>query len=354
MYAQVAVENVNCTFDKDYDYSIPQQLEGKALVGCRVAVPFGRGNKARIGIITRLTDSTQGKRIKPISAVLDEAPLLSNEMLSLARWISEQTFCTYYEAVKAVIPYGAQYKPTVAEDGVTPVLQKQLVRHTENAYKLVGTLPPKPRPTAKQLAAVALLAGGERTLSALEEKGISRAVLDNLCAKGVLECSKVNKSIDLYASIPLRNDPITLTEQQQVAYDTLLPKLEDAAPHSALLYGVTGSGKTLVFLKLISRCLELGRKALVLVPEISLTPQMILRLKGQFGRRVAVQHSALNHTERLLQWRMIQNGDADIVIGTRSAIFSPLQNIGLIILDEEQEHTYQSESAPRYSAHDVA
>ena len=121
-----------------------------------------------------------------------------------------------------------------------------------------------------------------------------------------------------------------------------------------MLHGVTGSGKTAVFLKLIEKTLAQGRRALVLVPEISLTPQMTRRLKSMFGSRLAVQHSALNNTERLLQWRMIQNGDADIVIGTRSAIFSPLQNIGLIILDEEQEHTYQSESAPRYSAHDVA
>ena len=199
-----------------------------------------------------------------------------------------------------------------------------------------------------------MLGGGPRTLNELEDKGISRAVLDNLCAKGVLECSKVNKSIDLYSFIPLKNEPITLTQEQQAAYDALLPKLEDDAPHSALLYGVTGSGKTLVFLKLIARCLEQGRRALVLVPEISLTPQMILRLKSQFGRRVAVQHSALNHTERLLQWQMIQDGGADIVVGTRSAIFSPLENIGLIIIDEEQEHTYRSESAPRYSAHEVA
>ena len=218
----------------------------------------------------------------------------------------------------------------------------------------MGGLPQKPKPTAKQLAAVALLGGGPRTLNELEDKGISRAVLDNLCAKGVLECSKVNKSIDLYSSIPLKNEPICLTAEQQVAYDALLPKLEDDAPHSALLYGVTGSGKTLVFLKLIAHCLEQGRKALVLVPEISLTPQMILRLKSQFGRRVAVQHSALNHTERLLQWQMIQDGGADIVVGTRSAIFSPLENIGLIIIDEEQEHTYRSESAPRYSAHEMA
>ena len=218
----------------------------------------------------------------------------------------------------------------------------------------MGGLPQKPKPTAKQLAAVALLGGGPRTLNELEDKGISRAVLDNLCAKGVLECSKVNKSIDLYSSIPLKNEPITLTAEQQAAYDALLPGLEDTAPHSALLYGVTGSGKTLVFLKLIERCLALGRRALVLVPEISLTPQMILRLKSQFGRRVAVQHSALNHTERLLQWQMIQDGGADIVVGTRSAIFSPLENIGLIIIDEEQEHTYRSESAPRYSAHEMA
>ena len=170
----------------------------------------------------------------------------------------------------------------------------------------------------------------------------------------LLECSKVNKSIDLYSSIPLKNEPICLTAEQQAAYDALLPKLEDDAPHSALLYGVTGSGKTRVFLKLIAHCLEQSRKALVLVPEISLTPQMILRLKSQFGRRVAVQHSALNHTERLLQWQMIQDGGADIVVGTRSAIFSPLENIGLIIIDEEQEHTYRSESAPRYSAHEMA
>ena len=237
---------------------------------------------------------------------------------------------------------------------MTPVLQKQLTRHTENSYKLVGALQQKPKPTAKQLSAVALLSGGERTQNEMEAHGITKAVLDNLCAKGVVECSKVNKSIDLYSSIPLKNEPICLTAEQQAAYDALLPKLEDDVPHSALLYGVTGSGKTLVFLKLIAHCLEQGRKALVLVPEISLTPQMILRLKSQFGRRVAVQHSALNHTERLLQWQMIQDGGADIVVGTRSAIFSPLENIGLIIIDEEQEHTYRSESAPRYSAHEVA
>ena len=350
----VAVSNATFHFDKLYTYAVMPDQQDTVRLGSMVLVPFGRGSRARMSVVLACDAEPESAKLKFLFDVAPASACLTPELLRLVHFLKERTFCTYYEAVKAVIPYGAQYKPTVAEDGVTPVLQKQLVRHTENAYKLVGTLPPKPRPTAKQLAAVALLAGGERTLSALEEKGISRAVLDNLCAKGVLECSKVNKSIDLYSSIPLKNEPILLTEEQQAAYDALLPGLEDAAPHSALLYGVTGSGKTLVFLKLIEHCLQMGRRALVLVPEISLTPQMILRLKSQFGKRVAVQHSALNHTERLLQWQMIQDGGADIVVGTRSAIFSPLENIGLVIIDEEQEHTYRSESAPRYSAHEVA
>ena len=350
----VAVSNATFHFDKLYTYAVMPDQQDTVKLGSMVLVPFGRGSRARMGVVLACDAEPESAKLKYLFDVAPASACLTPELLRLVHFLKERTFCTYYEAVKAVIPYGAQYKPAVAADGVTPVLQKQLTRHTENSYRLVGGLPQKPKPTAKQLAAVALLGGGPRTLNELEDKGISRAVLDNLCAKGVLECSKVNKSIDLYSSIPLKNEPICLTAEQQAAYDALLPKLEDDAPHSALLYGVTGSGKTLVFLKLIAHCLEQGRKALVLVPEISLTPQMILRLKSQFGRRVAVQHSALNHTERLLQWQMIQDGGADIVVGTRSAIFSPLENIGLIIIDEEQEYTYRSESAPRYSAHEMA
>ncbi len=350
----VAVSNATFHFDKLYTYAVMPAQQDAVRLGSMVLVPFGRGSRARMGVVLACDAEPESSKLKYLFDVAPASACLTPELLKLVYFLKERTFCTYYEAVKAVIPYGAQYKPAVAADGVTPVLQKQLTRHTENSYQLAGELPAKPKPTAKQLAAVALLGGGPRTQGELEEKGISRAVLDNLCTKGVLACTRVNRSIDLYASIPFQNEPIVLTEEQQAAYGALLPHLEDTAPHSALLYGVTGSGKTLVFLKLIERCLQLGRKALVLVPEISLTPQMILRLKSQFGRRVAVQHSALNHTERLLQWQMIQDGGADIVVGTRSAIFSPLENIGLVIIDEEQEHTYRSESAPRYSAHEVA
>jgi primosomal protein N' len=350
----VAVSNATFHFDKLYTYAVMPAQQDAVRLGSMVLVPFGRGSRARMGVVLACDAEPESSKLKYLFDVAPASACLTPELLKLVYFLKERTFCTYYEAVKAVIPYGAQYKPAVAADGVTPVLQKQLTRHTENSYQLAGELPAKPKPTAKQLAAVALLSGGPRTQGELEEKGISRAVLDNLCTKGVLACTRVNRSIDLYASIPFQNEPIVLTEEQQAAYGALLPHLEDTAPHSALLYGVTGSGKTLVFLKLIERCLQLGRTALVLVPEISLTPQMILRLKSQFGRRVAVQHSALNHTERLLQWQMIQDGGADIVVGTRSAIFSPLENIGLVIIDEEQEHTYRSESAPRYSAHEVA
>lgn len=350
----VAVSNATFHFDKLYTYAVMPEHQNEIRLGSMVLVPFGKGSRARMGVVLACDAEPENSKLKFIFDVAPASACLTPELLRLVHFLKERTFCTYYEAVKAVIPYGAQYKPTVASDGVTPVLQKQLIRHTENSYRLIGQLPQKPKPTAKQLAAVALLSGGVRTQNELEEKGISKSVLDNLCAKGILECNKINKSIDLYASIPLKNEPIELTDEQQNAYTLLLPQLEDSAPHSALLYGVTGSGKTLVFLKLIEHCLMLGRKALVLVPEISLTPQMILRLKSQFGRRVAVQHSALNHTERLLQWQMIQDGGADIVVGTRSAVFAPLENIGLIIIDEEQEHTYRSESSPRYSAHEVA
>jgi primosomal protein N' (replication factor Y) len=350
----VAVSNATFHFDKVYTYAVAPDQQQSVRMGSMVLVPFGRGSRPRMGVVLACDAEPENSKLKYLFDVAPESACLTPELLDLVRFLKARTFCTYYEAVKAIIPYGAQYKPALAADGVTPRLQKQLTRHTENRYRLVGQLAAKPKPSAKQLAAVALLTGGPRTQAELEARGISRAVVDNLCEKGVLACEKVNKSIDLYADIPLKPDPILLTQEQQTAFEALAPHLADNAPHTALLYGITGSGKTLVFLKLIEQCLALGRRALVLVPEISLTPQMIYRLKSNFGSRVAVQHSALNHTERLLQWQMIQDGGADIVVGTRSAIFAPLENIGLIIIDEEQEHTYRSESAPRFSAHEVA
>lgn len=353
--AQVAVDNATIHFDKLYSYRIPDSLTGCVWPGSMVLVPFGRGDKPRMAVVLKVEQvdaETAPKRLKTLHDAAPEQARLTPDLLELVRFLKERTFCTWFEAVKAVIPYGAQYRAAVV-DG-KPVMQSRLSRSTERVYTLVGELPQKPKPGPRQLAAVQALQSGPLTAHQLDEVGISKPTLDTLCEKGVLAVAQQDKALDLFGDIPFDPQPITLAEEQQRTYDALLPDLEDGNPHAALLHGVTGSGKTVVFLKLIERTLELGRTALVLVPEISLTPQMIRRLKSTFGSRLAVQHSALNNTERLLQWRMIQQGNADIVVGTRSAIFSPLQNIGLIIIDEEQEHTYQSESAPRYDAHDVA
>ena len=351
--AQAAVNDANIHFDRLYSYCVPPRLAGRLWPGSMVLVPFGRGNKPRMAVVLDVQEVEDAP--DNLKTLLDAAPeeaRLTPDLMELVRFLKERTFCTWFEAVKAVIPYGAQYRPAV-ENG-RPVMQSRLTRSTERLYTLTGELPAAPKPGPRQLAAVQALRQGPLTARQLDEVGISKSTLDSLCKKGVLTACEQDKEMDLFAAIPFDPRPITLSPEQQAVFWELLPKLEDAQPHAALLHGVTGSGKTMVFLKLIERTLELGRRALVLVPEISLTPQMIRRLKSTFGSRLAVQHSALNNTERLLQWRRIQQGNADIVVGTRSAVFAPLQNIGLIIMDEEQEHTYQSESAPRYDAHDIA
>lgn len=349
--AQIAVNSANFHFDKLYTYRVPPQLEARILIGSMVLVPFGfKSVKARMGVVLGVENETESTHpLKEIYDVAPEKARLTPELLQLVYYLKENTFCTYYEAVKAIIPYGAQYK--AVNTGDVPQLQKQIVRHTENFYTQ-GNRPEKL--TAKQSLAWNLLATGELSQSDLEKQDVSKAVLDGLCKKGALVCSQKDRTLALYNSYETATEIITLSPAQQKAFTALSALLAAQKPAAALLHGITSSGKTLVFLKLIEQTIAAGRKALVLVPEISLTPQMIYRLKAFFGDRVAVQHSALSHTERLLQWQQIQDGGADIVVGTRSAVFAPLPDIGLVIIDEEQEHTYHSESAPRYSAHEVA
>ena len=349
LVAQVAVSGATIHFDKLYSYLVPQSLAQRVHTGSMVLVPFGRGSKARMGVVLAAGEEPAGAKLKELYDAAPEEARLSPELLALVHALREGTFCTYYEAVKAIIPYGAQYR--AVETGGGPRLQKQLVRHTEWVYSRAAA-PPKFTP--KQSAAWQALAAGPVGQSALEQAGISKDVLERMEKKGVLLREKRDKALELYGQYDAAPQPVCLSPEQQRAYDALAPGLSQPKPQPALLYGVTGSGKTLVFLKLIEQCLALGRQALVLVPEISLTPQMIRRLKAQFGRRVAVQHSALNHTERLLQWQQIQSGAADVVVGTRSAVFSPLERLGLMIVDEEQEHTYHSENSPRYDAREVA
>ena len=308
----VAVSNATFHFDKLYTYAVMPDQQEAVRLGSMVLVPFGRGSKARMGVVLACDEEPEHAKLKYLFDVAPASACLTPELLRLVHFLKERTFCTYYEAVKAVIPYGAQYKPALAADGVTPVLQKQLTRHTENSYKLVGALQQKPRPTAKQLAAVALLSGGERTQNEMEAHGITKAVLDNLCAKGVVECSKVNKSIDLYSSIPLKNEPITLTAEQQAAYDALLPGLEDTAPHSALLYGVTGSGKTLTSFKTARLASQLPYidKVLFVVDRKDLDYQT-MKEYDRFEKG-----AANSNTSTTILKRQLENPEAHIIITT--------------------------------------
>ena len=318
--AKVAVNDATIHFDKLYSYLVPPDFSESLWPGSIVLVPFGRGNHPRMAVVLEVgTEEAPDPRLKSLLAAAPEKARLTPDLLELVHFLKDRYFCTWYEAVKAVIPYGAQYQPGM-ENG-KPVLKSRLTRTLETVYTLVGGLPEKPKPGARQIQAVEALRAGPCTKSALEAQGISSSTLNGLCQKGILKTEQRDKSLDLFADIPFDPQPLELSPEQQTAYDQLEQDLLSGQTRAALLHGVTGSGKTAVFLKLIEKTLAQGRRALVLVPEISLTPQMTRRLKSMFGSRLAVQHSALNNTERLLQWRMIQNGDADIVIGTRSAIY---------------------------------
>lgn len=354
LIAQVAVDRATIHFDKLYSYRVPPALAGRVHEGSMVLAPFGRGApRARMGVVLRCEQAQEAG--EPLKELLDAAPdraRLSPELLGLVYALHDQTFCTYYEAVRAVIPYGAQYR-AVQENGAWK-LERQLTRDVQRAYRLAENPPENAgKLTEKQRAALAALGGGAKALSEMEAQGTGRAVLEALCKKGLVRRVEQPRALAVYENYQMDEGEVLLSDSQQRAFEQLRGLL-GKGPSAALLHGVTASGKTLVFLKLIEQAIAAKRQVLVLVPEISLTPQMIYRLKRRFGERVAVQHSALSHTERLLQWQQIQDGRADIVVGTRSAVFAPLSDIGLIIIDEEQEHTYHSENAPRYLAHDIA
>ncbi len=415
--AQVAVEKASFRFDKLFDYRIPEAFLDRVLPGAPVIVPFGRSDQPRQAMVFAVyeTDAPDG-RLKSLLLAPSETPLLNPELLALAAWLKEKTLCTYYDAVKSILPAGihsrvAQFYSlgACAEDeeaasGLSGALAPQAVAYLRRAKKPVeeaklldalglsdaaaleplvasGVLsknadavrrigdetaqmvricaPPDGKPpklTPKQQKVLQLLesAGTATPRELCYFAGVTKNVLKNLEAKGMVAFYEK----EVYRT-PYRADgasctqPVALTGGQQRAYEGIRALLGGGGA-AALLFGVTGSGKTAVFLRLIGDVVAAGKTAIVMVPEIALTPQAIERFMSCFGERVAVIHSGLSMGERLDEFKRIQNGKASIVIGTRSAVFAPLSNIGLIILDEEQESSYKSESAPRYHARDVA
>ena len=222
--AQAAVNDANIHFDRLYSYCVPPRLAGRLWPGSMVLVPFGRGNKPRMAVVLDVQEVEDAP--DNLKTLLDAAPeeaRLTPDLMELVRFLKERTFCTWFEAVKAVIPYGAQYRPAV-ENG-RPVMQSRLTRSTERLYTLTGELPAAPKPGPRQLAAVQALRQGPLTARQLDEVGISKSTLDSLCKKGVLTACEQDKEIDLFAAIPFDPRPITLSPEQQAVFWELLPKL---------------------------------------------------------------------------------------------------------------------------------
>ncbi len=423
LLARVAVSSVPFAADKLYTYRIPDELAPEAASGKRVLIPFGRGNRRSEGFVFDIVREEDKPAYKPIDAFLDEESLLDSRDIRLARWMKARYFCTYYDALKTLLPGGVWLKSreiwklneeVSAEQALSAVAPDSLeetllcaVLGAKGAERtalnelggektgralhtmaqqgiLVCETTMKQRLGDKKARMVSLCVSAEEALAAVEPKRRSApvryAVIELLCREGTLSSTEIsyytgatmqtlrglNKSglVEFSEQEVLRvsppapsareDAPITLNEEQQAAYEGLSALLEREGGSAALLYGVTASGKTQVYLKLIEQVLARGKTAMLLVPEIALTPQMMQRFSARFGSDAVMLHSALPLTERYDQWKRIRRGEVRVVLGTRSAVFAPLPNLGLIILDEEQEGSYQSENPPRYHARDIA
>ncbi len=417
MIARIAVSAATFAIDKPYSYRIPLDLQLQP--GMRVQVPFGRGNRQTEGVVLAVEAGPQDN-LKAVERRLDEESVLNETMLRLAAFLRERYFCTFYDAIRAILPAGLwfqirdTYRLTEDKAWQTATIRQKDAKKLldfiqdlggeadgsalrnvipdEDALEaaisyllrkkwLVGQQDLVRRGRDKTEKIAHLAASGEevRDYAARCRSAGQKAALELLCNVGSISVKELcyftgakTANIRRLAEVGLLSledkpvlrcsqirpaaleGPLVLNGEQAQAYQGLLGQMQEENPGVALLYGVTGSGKTSVYLKLIQSCLDGGKTAMLLVPEIALTPQLLSLLAAWFGEKVAVQHSSLSAGERYDQWKRIRSGDARVVVGTRSAVFVPCQDLGLIILDEEQEHSYKSENSPRYAAREVA
>ena len=321
-----------------FDYLPPEQWQGRATPGLRVQVPFGRRRLIAVLVSVEREASVESAQLRPVEAVLDGDPLLHRSLLELLLW----TASYYQHPPGEVLPLGLSpgerrgqpAKPTWDEGYQLTLKGEGLSEHT-------------PHRAPRQAALIARLRQGQVSLAMLRQEGYSRALIRALVDKALIEPCALPQTLDWRI-----RDALPATAEQQVAIEAIQSSLGRFATH--LLYGVTGSGKTEVYLQAIARCLEAGRQALVLLPEISLTPQTLARFEARFGAPVLVMHSAMGDAERDRGWAAAREGQAAVVLGTRSAVFTPLKNPGLIVVDEEHDAAFVQQDGLRYSARDVA
>ena len=417
IYAEIAVDNAAFSFDNLYSYSVPEELSASIQPGCRVLVPFGNSKSPRMGIVVSLSDKKpEGRRIKSVRELIDPVPMLNDEMLSLAKWMSDRYFCTVFDAVKAMLPCGVHYKmktrymslitedfpPELSGDersileylslksqytdrekilshfGISnesnileKLCDKGLLSRNYEAERKVGDLKIRMAKLSddfeRDYAFLSYTQKQKNVISLLQDV-VTASVREICCFCGVtpavIKALENKGALSLYDKEILRTpvkfsgenrEEISLSQSQSKAFSDIMNIYNSSSGAKAvLLYGVTGSGKTKVYIKVIDQVIKDKKTVILMVPEISLTPQTIRIFRERYGDKIAVFHSALSMGERVDEYKRVKNGEAEIVIGTRSAVFAPFENPGLIIIDEEQEHTYKSESNPRYHAREVA
>jgi primosomal protein N' (replication factor Y) len=353
--AKIAVSAATYWLDKPYDYLIPPEMAEKALPGMRVHVPFSRGNRRTEGVILAVADHTSFEQpLKAVLALLDDEPVLTEEQIRLAFFMRERFFCTVYDAIRAMLPAGLWFD----EEGRRRAKDKSL----EMARLAIEPEEAEVLRDAKRMRSPGQAAILEQ-LCAFECIPSHDLLLHTGAKRQALKALEKAGAVELYEKEAFRRPQIhigqteplpVLSLEQDRAFTGIDALARSGRAGAALLFGVTGSGKTSVYIHLIDSQLRRGRPVILLVPEIALTPQMIQTFSSHFGNDVAVLHSSLSVGERYDEWKRVKTGKARVVIGTRSAVFAPTPDLGLIIIDEEQEETYKSENIPRYSARDVA
>ncbi len=417
-YVKAHILDVPYHADIEYSYAIPNELIGQLRVGSLVIVPFGASNKQKTAIVTELYSDERASGIKEIKSQMSDYLSLDSDMLALCRFMKSQTLCTIGEAVRCIVPavmatkvneryfisdkpderLGEEYRElyeyikknagasaSYLRDKLDSAPEK-LAWLTKNKY-IVKKTELEQRDNGKYESIVSLAISKEEALLLISEDAPKRLrskkhadILRLLCEfdsltdkdiyertnttrtqlvalvdKGFLKIERALINRDPYLRAKAeKGDDVVLSDEQNEAFKTLSDLYRTGEARGALLYGVTGSGKTSVIKKMIDEVVSSGRSVIVLVPEISLTPQTVSVFCGYYGSRVAVIHSNLSQGERFDAYRKIKDGEIDVVIGTRSAVFAPLSNLGMIVIDEEQEHTYKSETSPKYLAHDIA
>ena len=354
LIAKIAVSAATFWIDRPYDYLVPEEFCGAIQPGMRVLVPFSRANRQTEGIVLAVSDGSKLANLKPVLSLLDEKPVMTEEQLHLALFMRERFFCTVYEAVKAILPAGLWFH----SDGSRRVNDKTVemarlaipVEDAADAADRIRRRSPLQASLLDMLCSFEALPSKELLLHC----GASRQSLKALCSKELV--SLYQREVFRRPELPpdeLSPLPV-LNDEQESTFQGISQLALSGKAGCALLQGVTGSGKTSVYIHLIRQQLDRGKSAILLVPEIALTPQMLKTFSSHFGDEVAVLHSSLSVGERYDEWKRIKTGRAHLVIGTRSAVFAPAENLGILIIDEEQEETYRSENAPRYHARDIA